>query len=896
MFIRLLSFICLLTSPILMNACKLKPSPTEPTSTPTPQVNLPPSTARLFELPNGLRLIVEEDHTAPVVSVQAWCEAGSLTEGPYLGSGISHILEHMLFKGTARRGNSEIAQTIQSAGGSVNAYTSFDRTVFYIDAPAQSWKTLLDVLSDAIFHSTLPTEEYAKEQEVIRREFAMGFDDPARTLQKLLFETAFTRHPFKYPVIGHLEVFNQLTREDVLKYYKKNYVPNNLTFIVVGDVQAEEVRTELERLTAAIPRAPFQPQLYPEEPPQLGRREAHRPFPTDVRRMFMAWHIPGITHPDLYALDVAAILAGEGSSSRLHRALVEQHKLLRAISTFSYTPRDSGLWAVSAIFLPESNHQVKEVEALIIQELHRLASEPISAAELAKAKRRVLVERASELKTAAGKAASLGSSWLVARDLNFDQSYLNGVENVTAADIQRVLRTYLTPSNLTVVSLHPPVQAPAASDSPASSSARPEHGITVRKLANGATLVALPDPKVPLASIRVSFLGGILRENGASNGIGTLTTRLLDKGTTSRSAEQIAEQIESLGASLDKLFGSNSLSVGMEVLPADLATATELLSDILLNPTFPEEEIEKERAKQLSDLKLEQDQPLSLARNELRARLFGLHPYALNPLGSEKTLAQLDRKTIQTYYAAHLAPPRMVFSVAGSMDPDEAARIIERHFPASRLTAGGTFELPGEPPWTAASDPIILPTPKQQAIVMIGLPGISVSHPDRPALEIANEALSDLASRLFIRIREKQSLAYFVGTSQMIGLEPGMFFFYAGTEATKADKVRSELLDEISQIAAKGLTPDEIERARAKLHGKRLLQDQAAETTAFKAALNLLYGLGPDFETTLSERIRSLPAAEINAALQRHFVPTRSLTVIVQPTVGDTGQTPHSSP
>lgn len=877
-----IALLFLLPTLLLMNACDFKSKPAASPASAAPRVDLPPSTAQIFELPNGLRLIVEEDHSSPVVSVQAWCEAGSLTEGRHLGSGISHILEHMLFKGTSRRGNSEIAQTIQAAGGSVNAYTTFDHTVFYIDAPSAGWKTLLDVLTDAIFHSTLPPDEYAKEQEVIRREFAMGFDDPNRTLQKLLFETAFTHHPFKYPVIGHLEVFNQLTRDDVLAYYKKHYVPNNLTFIVVGDVDASEVRAELERLTAAIPRVSYQPEFYPQEPPQLGRREAHREFPTDVRRMFMAWHIPGITHPDLYALDVAAILAGDGASSRLHRRLVEIDKLLRAVSTFSYTPRDSGLWAVSAVFLPGPEDTRARVEAVILEELERLRTQPIAPAELAKAKRRVLVNRASELKTAAGKAASLGSSWLAARDLNFDQAYLKGIENVTAEDVQRVLRTYLTPNNLTVVSLNPPAASPAST---APSAAQPAAApLTQRKLANGATLVTLPDHKVPLATVRVSFLGGMLRENGASNGIGTLTTRLLDKGTTTRTAEQIASQVESLGASIDKLFGSNSLSLGIEVLPSDLPAAIELLADITLNPTFPEDEIEKERTKQLSDLKVEQDQPLSVARNELRARLFGLHPYALNPLGSEKTLATLDRQTILAYHAAHLNPARMVFSLGGSFDPDEAARLIERHFPGSRLTAGGSFDLPGEPQWTSSPEPIVLPTSKHQAIVMIGLPGLSVAHPDRAALEIADEALSDLASRLFIRIREKQSLAYFVGTSQMIGLERGMFFFYAGTEATKADKVRTELLDEMAQIAAHGLSEAEIERARAKLIGKRLLQDQSAATTAFKAALNILYGLGLDFETTHNERIRTLPAADINTALQRHLVPAQSLTVIVQPT------------
>ncbi|MDX6767190.1 MAG: pitrilysin family protein [Candidatus Methylacidiphilales bacterium] len=866
-----------------MNACNLQQgSGSAPSSQPNINLRLASGKARLFELPNGLRLIVEEDHSSPVVSVQAWCEAGSLTEGKHLGAGISHILEHMLFKGTTRRGNSEIARTIQDHGGYINAYTSFDRTVYYVDAPSSGWKTLLDVLADAMFHSTLPPEEYAKEQEVIRREFAMGFDDPDRTMQKLFFSTAFTRHPFRYPVIGHLEVYNQLTREDVLAYYKKHYVPNNMTFILVGNVDAEEVKSELTRLTADVPRRAHEPSLYPDEPPQLGRREAAETFPTDARRLSLAWHIPGITHPDIYALDVLAIIAGDGDSSRLHRRLVEREKLLRSVSVFSYTPKDSGLWGVSALFHPGADDLRAKVESEIAEELNKLKTEPVTPSELNKAKRKVLVERASELKTVAGKAAALGSSWLVARDLQFDQTYLEGVQQVTADDLRRVAKTYLLDRTLSVVSLNPPASAPESATAPAANSQTAD--LQRKVLANGVPLVLKRDEKVPLVNIRVTFLGGILEETAANNGIGTLTSRLLDKGTPTRTAEAIADTIENLGGSVDRLYGNNSLSLGIEVLPGDLDAAVALLADLSLHPSFPAEEFDKERAKQVSDLKLEKDQPTALARNAMRATLFGQHPFRLNPLGSETSLAALTPGALQTYHRSLLHPSRMVFSIGGSFDPAAATALFERYFPKDQLQSGTAFKSPGAPDWTFTQAPLEISTPKQQAIVMIGFPGVSVGSPDRPALEIVNEALSDLASRLFIRIREKQSLAYFVGTGQSVALEPGMFIFYAGTEKTKAEKVRTELLDEIKIMVEKGLAADEIARARAKLTGERLLQDQSAAAIAFKASLNELYGLGLDYESKLNERIQSITDAEINTAIKKYFAPTQGrVTVIVQP-------------
>src|ERR1700746_2655244 len=232
-------------------------------------ITFPPNSAQKWTLPNGLTIIVQEDHSAPVASVQAWCATGSIDEDAHLGAGLSHILEHMLFKGTKTRSTNEIAQKIQDVGGYINAYTSFDRTVFWIDVPKEGVSTALDILGDSMMNSTLPPEEYHKEQEVIRREFAMGMDDPDRMAGLLLFATAYQVHPYRFPVIGEIEIYNQLTQEQVMQYYKTRYVPNNLTFIVVGDVDAEKVRQQLTELFKPYPEESLKPLFIPAAPPQL---------------------------------------------------------------------------------------------------------------------------------------------------------------------------------------------------------------------------------------------------------------------------------------------------------------------------------------------------------------------------------------------------------------------------------------------------------------------------------------------------------------------------------------------------------------------------------------------------------------------------------------------------
>jgi zinc protease len=849
-------------------------------SPPQLDIEIPESDVTHFRLENGLNLIVEEDFRSPVVSVQAWCRAGSITEGKYLGAGISHILEHMLFKGTEKRGNSEIAQTIQSIGGYTNAYTSFDRTVYFIDAPSAGWKTALDVLVDAMFHSTLPEAEYSKEMEVVRREFAMGFDDPTRTLQKLLFSTAFTEHPYQYPVIGYLENFNRLSRQDVLDYYRQYYIPNNMTFIITGAVAAEDVRAALAEMSQGVERQTLPDTFIPQEPTQLGMREQHVEFPTDATRLYVAFHIPGITDPDLYALDVLAILAGQGRSSRLHQSLVERQEKLRHVGAFSYTPAQSGLWAISGTMHPQSEYARDTIVADILVELESFRQQSPTSQELAKAKRIVISDHVSSMVTVAGKAASIGSSWFVARDITFDQRYLAGVRDVTADDVQRVAMKYLNQNNMTVVSINPPGKARPTSADTGSTSARTSAELT--QLSTGLPLVKVADTTLPLVTVSVSMKGGLLMEPSNQSGISYLTAQLMKKGTRTQSAAEIAEKIESLGGSLSVQSGNNSINASVSVLESDLETAISLLSEIVLAPAFAEEELAKEKQKQLSDLKLELDQPMRVARNHLRDELFQQHPYSRNVMGASEAVTALTRDDVIQFHQGLLTRENVVFSVAGKFDHDRAQQLFERHFPAAEFS--DAIAAPAhEVGFGGTGQTLDVDTDKVQAIVQIGYPGISIYSDDRVALDLIDQALSDIASRLFVRIREKQSLAYFVGAAQLVGIDPGYFMFYAGTRPETAEKVRNELLDEINLVVTDGLAADEFERAKAKLMGRRLLENQSAAQQAMMASLNVLYGLGIDYEQSYQQQLEALTNQQVHAAAKKVFANENYVCVIVQP-------------
>src|SRR5437764_8295203 len=450
----------------------------------------------------------------------------------------------MLFKGTKTQKASEIAQKIQDVGGYINAYTSFDRTVFWIDVPKDGVESALNILSDAMMNSTLPPEEYTKEQEVIRREFAMGYDDPDRMASLLLFATAYQRHPYRLPVIGEMEIYNQLTQEQVMQYYKSRYVPNNLTFIVVGDVDAEKIHQQIADFFKIYPEKSLKPVFVPAEPPQLGRRELHNEFATELSRLSLSWHIPELTHPDVPALDLLSTILGEGRSSRLYRRVREESGLAFSVSAFSYTPGDPGLFGVDATVDPSKR---EDAEKLILQLIGEIEQAGVTADELMKAKKLSLSHHLDALTTMRGQASDLGSNWLLTRNLDFSRDYLTAVQKVTVDDIRRVATKYLVDQNLPVASLNPKGSVGAKEEA---SKPAPIAEIQKFELSNGLRLVVRADARVPLVSKSALFRSGLLAETPKTNGITRLTARVLLKGTKTRTAEQIANQIEAIGGSI----------------------------------------------------------------------------------------------------------------------------------------------------------------------------------------------------------------------------------------------------------------------------------------------------------------------------------------------------------
>lgn len=829
-------------------------------------LEFPSSTARVTTLPNGLEIIVQEDRSAPVVSLQAWCRAGSIHEGAWLGAGMSHYLEHMLFKGTGRRSANEIAQTVQSQGGYINAYTSFDRTVYWIDTPSSGTEVCLDVLCDVIGFAAIPENEFESEREVIRREIAMGEDNPDQVLSKAFFQTAYAVHPCRYPVIGHLDIFNQLRRDDLYDYYREKYSPDNLFIVVAGDVDTEEVVASIADKLGELTRRRRSPVILPDEPVQMGHRHEEITFPTDLHRERLAWPLPQGTDPEVPALDLMAAILGDGRSSRLFQSIRERQHLAHSVGAYAYTPSFTGQFMVS--FDTEPGKSGPAYEA-ILAEVERFKTDGVTDAELARACRQTLSAQFSTFTEMRGQASDLGTNWLLTRNLDYTRDYVAAVQRVDREAVREVAVKYLRTDRQTRVALIPKAEAKMMARRSAAKRSEEIHKIT---LGNGLTVLLLRDHRVPFVQASGVFRGGLLAETAENNGATRLMSRLLTKDTLKRSAEDLALAIESVGGGVGSSVGNNSFGVSLSALRPDLELVIDLLGETVLEPAFLDEVVSREKSYQLTQIKAELDRPFSVAMKAMRRRLYGAHPYGLESSGTPESVEALHRGTLGDLHARLVRGGNGVIGVFGDLDPERAEELIRARF--EKTLSAGPREFTTRAGLILPDDyagEIDLVHEKEQAVLLIGYRTVDLTHPDNAALEMIDEACSDMASRLFIRIREELGLAYSVGATRLSGLEPGFIVFYASTSPEKLELVQEEMLSEIDLMINEGLAEEEFDRAKASWLGREAIHLQGAKELASTATVDELIGLGWDHYRKTPETVRALTREQVREAAERYL-------------------------
>ncbi|MDD5424326.1 MAG: pitrilysin family protein [Candidatus Omnitrophica bacterium] len=829
-------------------------------------------------LDNGLTAIVKSSHKIPMVAVRLVVKTGSASEGKFAGSGISHFVEHMLFKGNANLPAGEIEKRIKSYGGYINAATSHDTTEVYLTVEAKHLEKALSLLSDLAFNPAFNEAEFQKEKDVILNEIRMGRDDPSREASMLLWGTAYSSHPYKYPVIGYEDLFRQIRRNDLEEYHSGEYVPNNCVLSVVGDLDAEASLKYIRETLGKIPRKTDPPAVKAAEPLQMSTRSAEvRKQGLKLSRVIIAFHTTSLADKDLYPLDLLAAALGQGESSRLYVSIVKEKKLAYSVSAFNYTPCDPGLFIVSMVL--EEKNAGRAVEA-VLSEISKTKRGLLRGSELSKVKRSVISGYIFGKESIEAQADDFVSGYATTGDYNYSQRYINGLGRVSARDVVKAARVYLNEDNMTVVKLLPELPPEAAKECPPADAVK-RIDIRSHALRNGATLLVSEDRSLPVVSICVAFKGGVRAEDEGNNGITKLMSVMMLKGTRMRSADRIAEETESRGIELSDFSGKNSFGISAKCLKGDLKYTLSLVRDILANPRFPEKELAIAKELQLAAIKAQEDDIFASASKELIRTIYRSHPYGMPDLGTPASVSAVTRRDLSEFYRYYAVPENMVVSVFGDVDASMLKRLISVFggLPKERFRGiSVTYEQE-----QLAARSSVKNMPKEQSVLMLGYPGVDVKDDDKYLLDVINSILSREGGRLYRDIRGKLGLSYMLGSFSVFGIDPGYNAFYVATTAKNMNEAKNIILGNLKSLKSEGPTQEEMELAKRDLIGAYYRGLEVNSGIAFKVCLDELYGLGSDELFRYPEMINAVTANDIMGAVKRHFPESKMNEVMVTP-------------
>jgi len=865
-------------------------------------------------LDNGLTLLVKEVPGAKVATVQIWVKAGSAFEEPD-EAGITHLIEHMIFKGTPTRGPGELAEAVEGVGGQINAYTSYDYTVYHATLSARHWATAMEVLTDAVLHSSFDPEELEREKKVVLEELYMRRDRPTTKLFEQLMAEAYTTHPYRKPIIGTEKSVSSFSRDDILRYMAKHYQANNLTVVVVGDVAYEEVRDKVVTLMGALPDGNGTTPALPQEPPQNESRLFTVKDDVQQSYLALAFPVPAFKDADAPALDVLSMILGQGQSSRLYYQLRDKQGLVYRIDATAFTPRDPGLLEITATL--DAGKGMQALDAAL-EETFKLKYVMVTEDELERAKRNLESDFVFNLERMEGQARTLGSFEFLTGDPR-ETDYLATVRAVTREDILRVAKKYLTRNHVTagfLVSTTTAIDTDldhfrtliANADEAASHAAPPSlvadaflSNLHRFVLPNGIKLLVRENPAVPTVAIRVVFPGGLRGETVATNGDFAFISDLLGKGTEKMSAREMAVAVADMAGELGGFNGKNTFGVKGDFLARFFNQGMALVRDVVRTPAFDPAEAEKVRPELLAQLKQQEDSLPALAFREFNRVLFQGHPYGLNTVGSEEVLAHVTTGQLQELYRQYARPDRMVISVAGAVKAEQVHREILSLFgdwqaPAGNDTATAEELLPPDPPMSP--EIITIDRDKEQVHLIIGFLGSTLNGADRYPLEVLDTALSGQSGRLFTQLRDKQSLAYSLSSFSLLGLDTGSFGIYIGTSPDKKNEAVKAVWRELYRVREELLGDEELRKAKNVVIGHYELGLQTHSAQALEAALDETYHLGLDFGNRYVEAIERVTAAEVREIARKYIQPNHYVMISVgaEAPAGEAVSPPEAAP
>ena len=832
--------------------------------------------AHQYRCPNGVQVLLNTQSQAPLLSLQFWVQTGSIHEEEHLGSGLSHLLEHMVFKGTKNYSGEALAQKVQSLGGIWNAYTSTDRTVYHIDGPAEHWREFLNLLHELVLLPSLPSEEWEREREVIRREMEMYNDDPCDASYHALQSTLYLAHPRRLPVIGELANFDALSYEDMCSYHANHYIPSRLLIACSagGDIiEPAQFFEAVQQLSGSRPaRAPW-PQSSPYEQPQWGPRLHRREFAQPTSALMLAWRSPSSQHPDAAPLSLLASILGDGRAALLHTRLHDQQGIAHDLSCSIIPSRDGE----SAIVIEADCDRDKreQVHAAIIATIGELlTSESLEslAQGLQRALRQQRSARLSSLATVQGSASILALSWHHNHNCNCMEEWEDALKRVTPSDLQRVMRQYMQESSINKfceISIDP-----IGSNIEESSKQKNVNLAAPQRLelANGLQLLYRCDKRIPMVYASLALGAGVASESIETSGINSLLSECMLKASQSRS--DLGSILENLGASLSSSAENNTLCISANCLSEDINSMLDILADICLNPRISEETLRIEKDALIAEILDAEEDPAALAFRELRRHCFGDEAYGLSPDGSADSVESLSVKQLLAQHSRICCGRNAVLSLVGDIEPEQIISLVQSLF--ASLPAGSPIQRSKSPAQRAGSHHLI--SDKEQSVLTLATPGLAASSEEMPLLALYLEWARDMAGPIFTEIREKRGLAYYASAASLSGIDVGCIYYYLGCAPAQLAEARAALDGCLAEIATKGMSPEELERSRATALAGHELNMQTGKRLASSLAVNCLLGIDINYSLQTPELLRAVSHEQIQAFIKRVLAPeaTRS--------------------
>ncbi len=851
-------------------------------------------------LENGMTVIVKRV-PSPVLAVRGYIYTGGVYEGRWLGGGLSHLLEHLVAGGsTEKRTEGENREILQRLGNNSNAYTTLDHTAYYINTTPEHLDDAADLLLGWLLGARITPEEYAREYEVVQRELEKGKGEPRRQFYYLSQKNRYRVNPARVPVIGYQEVIQGLSRDDVYEYYRLAYQPQNIVMSLAGDVDPEAMLAAVQKqVKDAPPGREFLREL-PPEPAVTGPRVMVATFPK-LGQALLKLAFPTITldHPDLYALDLLSLVLSEGESSILTEEIRDKRRLVSGIDSGSYTPHFvDGSFEISMRLSPDKIGEATEAVLAVIRDIQENG---VSPERLERAKTQARVSRVRRLQTSESIASSLATDYLSTGDPHFSDRYVERMQTVTPEQVQAMAKKYLDERFLLTTAMLPSEYvgaeglpgaeellrggAEAMREAPAEQGAQ----VTRVELPNNAILLHKRITTAPLVEVRMFSLGGLTVEDEKTNGIGSLTMRMLPRGTTSRSAMEIAEFFDSIGGDLGTGGGNNSWYWNMTTLKEDFEKAFEVYADVVNHPVFDDAELDAMKQRVLAAIESQDADWTAQAMRYFKQRYFGPtnSPYQFLTIGSKETVSGFTSEALRDWYSSKVLKGRRVIAVFGDVELETAQALVERHFGGGEKLATDIPVNAAPPATPAESDkPVVRvervevqQTEQPLAGVVIGFRSDSVvGDESNYALSVIDTMTSGwgFPTGYLHETLRGRGLVYVVHAVNQPGQGqalPGVFLVYAGCDPTRVNEVVDLILENIARTQGtdEDMQLDWFDRSRQLITISDAMDNETPSQQATTAALDELFGLGYDHHNKFADKIQQIGISDVRKMANRRL-------------------------